>query len=63
LDILVNNAGIMESKYSQTPDGFEKTFGTNHLGKNGCFMKKMKVKLDHIHNTVDWIMILFVLQL
>jgi NAD(P)-dependent dehydrogenase (short-subunit alcohol dehydrogenase family) len=31
LDILVNNAGVV-CPYSKTADGFEMTFGTNHLG-------------------------------
>jgi len=32
LAVLVNNAGIVVSKRSQSIDGFESTFATNHLG-------------------------------
>lgn len=32
IDTLINNAGIMMVPWSRTPDGFESTFGTNHLG-------------------------------
>ncbi|TPV94378.1 MAG: SDR family oxidoreductase [Myxococcales bacterium FL481] len=32
LDVLVNNAGLMLSDRSETVDGFETTFGVNHLG-------------------------------
>ena len=32
LDLLCNNAGVMALPYSQTVDGFEMLFGTNHLG-------------------------------
>ena len=32
VDILVNNAGVWRNRPEQTPDGFERTFATNHLG-------------------------------
>ena len=32
LDVLANNAGIMMVPYGVTEDGFERQFGTNHLG-------------------------------
>lgn len=32
LDVLANNAGIMMVPYGKTEDGFERQFGTNHLG-------------------------------
>ena len=32
LDVLVNNAGVMYVPYGKTKDGFERHFGTNHLG-------------------------------
>jgi len=32
VDLLVNNAGVMEPPFQRTVDGFELTFGTNHLG-------------------------------
>jgi NAD(P)-dependent dehydrogenase (short-subunit alcohol dehydrogenase family) len=32
IDVVVNNAGIMGVEYGLTVDGFERHFGTNHLG-------------------------------
>jgi NAD(P)-dependent dehydrogenase (short-subunit alcohol dehydrogenase family) len=32
IDVLVNNAGLMLRRRAETEDGFEQTFGVNHLG-------------------------------
>jgi NAD(P)-dependent dehydrogenase (short-subunit alcohol dehydrogenase family) len=32
LDVLVNNAGLIKGRRTETEDGFETTFGVNHLG-------------------------------
>lgn len=32
VDVLINNAGITHAPRDQTDDGFERVFGTNHLG-------------------------------
>ncbi len=32
IDVLVNNAGLVLSERTETTDGFEATFATNHLG-------------------------------
>ena len=51
LDILVENAGIMPTKYDETPQGHEISFGTNVLGHfalragllRGCLSEKARV--------------------
>jgi NAD(P)-dependent dehydrogenase (short-subunit alcohol dehydrogenase family) len=32
LDVLLNNAGLVQRRRTETEDGFETTFGVNHLG-------------------------------
>jgi NAD(P)-dependent dehydrogenase (short-subunit alcohol dehydrogenase family) len=32
IDVLINNAGVAKFRRELTPDGFERTFATNHLG-------------------------------
>ncbi len=32
VDVLINNAGVRIDHYERTPEGYEKTFATNHLG-------------------------------
>lgn len=46
LDVLVDNAGLMLSQRTETRDGFETTFGVNHLG-HFCLTGRLVGLLRH----------------
>lgn len=48
LDVLVNNAGVMMPPRGETKQGFEKQFGTNHLGHFA-----LTLQLMDLMNTAD----------
>lgn len=62
LDLLVNNAGIMAPPRSETADGFELQFGTNHLGHfalTGLLLQRLLASPDPrvvtVTSTAHWI--------
>ena len=48
LDLLINNAGVMIPPLSQTQEGFELQFGTNHLG----YFAFTNLLLEHVTGRV-----------
>ncbi|MBB4852905.1 NAD(P)-dependent dehydrogenase (short-subunit alcohol dehydrogenase family) [Mycobacteroides chelonae] len=48
IDVLINNAGIMNVPHGVTADGFESTFGTNHLGHfvlTGLLLERIRARV------------------
>jgi NAD(P)-dependent dehydrogenase (short-subunit alcohol dehydrogenase family) len=48
IDVLINNAGIMNVPHGVTVDGFESTFGTNHLGHfalTGLLLERIRTRV------------------
>ena len=43
MNVLINNAGIMFAPYEKTEDGFESTFGVNHLGTENMVLSHLYI--------------------
>lgn len=52
LDLLINNAGVMMCPHSETRDGFEIQFGTNHLGHFALTAKLLPLLQSTAHSRV-----------
>jgi NAD(P)-dependent dehydrogenase (short-subunit alcohol dehydrogenase family) len=62
IDLLVNNAGIMGPPRSETADGFELQFGTNHLGHfalTGLLLERLLAapgsRVVTVTSTMHWV--------
>jgi NAD(P)-dependent dehydrogenase (short-subunit alcohol dehydrogenase family) len=62
LDVLVNNAGALLSARSETAEGFETTFGVNHLGHfllTGLLLDRLRAsapsRVVTVSSTLHWI--------
>ncbi|MFW0788437.1 SDR family NAD(P)-dependent oxidoreductase [Gordonia sp. CPCC 205333] len=57
VDVLVNNAGIMFVPEGTTEDGFERAFGTNHLGHfalTGLLLDKVRRRVVTVSSVAHW---------
>jgi NAD(P)-dependent dehydrogenase (short-subunit alcohol dehydrogenase family) len=48
IDLLINNAGVMATPFEHTADGFERQFGTNHLG-HFALTAELMPSIEHGH--------------
>lgn len=52
IDVLINNAGVMATPFEHTDDGFERQFGTNHLGHFALTAELMPLIEAGVHNRI-----------
>jgi NAD(P)-dependent dehydrogenase (short-subunit alcohol dehydrogenase family) len=54
IDLLINNAGVMATPFEHTADGFERQFGTNHLGHFALTAELMpSIERGHLKRIVN----------
>ncbi len=54
IDLLINNAGVMATPFEHTAEGFERQFGTNHLGHFALTAELMpSIERGHLKRIVN----------